>query len=178
MLVDHLMCRDGRSEESFLERRAVRTLAARQNYQTALGTFHKPVKERALPLVEDVEIDGALVVERLLCPGSSASPCFTASCCRDGPENFRGSIDDEGVETAHTCAHSTSNACTSLGRHGNATRPCQSSSYGSVHPHLAGNPHASVRASGIEKERSCPTACATSPALVHRDRSFRNWSVY
>ena len=33
----------------------------------------------------------------------------------------------EGVATAHTCAHSTSNACTSLGRHCNTTRPSDSS---------------------------------------------------
>ena len=61
MLVDHLMCRDGRSEESLLERRAVRALAARQNCRTALRTFQKFAKERMLPLVGDVEIDGALV---------------------------------------------------------------------------------------------------------------------
>ena len=60
---------------------------------------------------------------------------------------------------AHTCAHPTN-------------------VYVSVHPHFAGNVHASVRASGIEKERSCRTACATSPMLVGRDRSFRNWSAY
>ena len=70
------------------------------------------------------------------------------------------------VATAHACRHSTSNACTSLGRHCNKTHPSPSSSYGSVHPHFDCNLHASVRASGIEKERSCPTARATSPLLV------------
>ena len=71
------------------------------------------------------------VLGRLLCPRSSASPWFTASCCRDGslaviqplwvqktsevPSMFHG------VTTAHTCAHSTSNACTRLGRHCNTT---------------------------------------------------------
>ena len=40
----------------------MRTFAARRNYhQTAFGTFLKFVKERALPLVGDVEIDVALV---------------------------------------------------------------------------------------------------------------------
>ena len=63
-------------------------------------------------------------------------------------------------------------------KHCNTTHPSQSSSCGSVHPHVAGNVHASVRASGIEKEGSCPAACATSPMLVGRDRSFRNWSIY
>ena len=61
MLVDHLVYRGGRSEESLVERKAVRTLPARRNHQTALGTFLKFVKERALPLVEDVEIHRALV---------------------------------------------------------------------------------------------------------------------
>ena len=61
MLADHLTCRDGRSAESILERGSVTTLAARRSHQTALGTFLKFGKERALPLVEDVEIDGALV---------------------------------------------------------------------------------------------------------------------
>ena len=56
---------------------------------------------------------------------------------------------------------------------------CQSTSpYGSVHPHLAVDVHSPVRVSGIEKEGYCPTAGATSPILVGRDRSFRNWSVY
>ena len=60
-LVDQLMCRDGRSEESLLERRAVRTLAGRQNHQNAFGKFLNFV-QRTLPLVEGVDIDGALIV--------------------------------------------------------------------------------------------------------------------
>ena len=40
MLVDHQMSRDGISEESLLERRAVKSLAARRNSQTALGSLH------------------------------------------------------------------------------------------------------------------------------------------
>ena len=39
----------------------VRTLEARQNSQNAFGSFLECVKERVLPLVDDVEIDGALV---------------------------------------------------------------------------------------------------------------------
>ena len=57
----HLLCRNGKSEESLLEQRAAKTFAARRNYQAALGTFLKIVNERALPLVEDVEINGSLV---------------------------------------------------------------------------------------------------------------------
>ena len=107
MLVDHLMCRDGRLDESLLERRAVRTLAARRSYQTALGTFIKCVKERALPMVKDVEIDGA-------------SSWFTASCCSDGsltvilPLWFQKNFEVPSTEglaatrlaATHTCLHS------------------------------------------------------------------------
>ena len=78
----------------------------------------------------------------------------------------------------HTSALPTSHAGTSLGKNANTAHPFQSSPNGGVHPHIAEDLHASVRASGIEKKRSCPTACATSPMLVDRDRSFRNWSVY
>ena len=60
-------------------------------------------------------------------------------------------------------ARTTSNAYTKMGKHFNITHFSQSSSYGSVHQHFAGNVHASVRASGIDKEGSCQTACATSP---------------
>ena len=49
MLIDHLMCRDRRSEESLLERITVRTLAARRNHQTALGKFLKFVKGARAP---------------------------------------------------------------------------------------------------------------------------------
>ena len=59
MLIDHLMCRDGELEDLLWERGAVKTLAARRIYQTAVGTILKNVMERVLPLV--VEIDGALV---------------------------------------------------------------------------------------------------------------------
>ena len=191
MLVDHLTCRDGRSEESLLERRAVGTLAARRNDQTALGTFLKLVKARALPLVEDVEIDGALVAYSNDCfaQGVQHHHFFAASCCRDGllavNQPLFGSRKHprfhrclKGWRQLTPCVHSTSSASTCLGRHCKTTRPSQSSSYGSVHLHLAGNVHASVRASGIDNERSCPTACAISPMLVGRDRSFRSWSVY
>ena len=34
-----------------------------------------------------------------------------------------------------------------------------------------------VTIAGIEAERYCPIACATSPMFVSRDRSLRNWSV-
>ena len=61
LLVNLLMCRDARSKESFMEQRAVRTLVARKHHQTARGKFLMFVQKRTLPLVEDVESDGALV---------------------------------------------------------------------------------------------------------------------
>ena len=117
------------------------------------------------------------VFEAVVRPGSSASPRFTASCRRDRSLAVIQSLWvkqpaevpslTESVAKVHTCAHPTCNAHTSTGRH----YPAQSSSCRSVHPHF-------VRASGIEKEKYCPTACATSPMLVDRDRSFRSWSIY
>ena len=77
----------------------------------------------------------------------------------------------EGVATTHTGG-------TSLGRNCSTAHPSRTSPHGSVHSHLAGDVHASVRASGIEKKGSCPTTGAKSAMLVGRDRSFRNWSVY
>ena len=77
MLVDHMMCRDGRV--TLLERRAARTLAARRNYRTALGPFHKCVKERVLPLVEDVETDGSLVA-------------YSNDCFDKGVQHHHGSL--------------------------------------------------------------------------------------
>ena len=81
----------------------------------------------------------------------------------------------EGVATAHTCAHPTNNAGTSLG---NNCSPSRTSPYGSVHPHLARDAHSPVRASGVENDGSCPTACDTAPMLGGGVRSFRNWSVH
>ena len=44
--------------------------------------------------------------------------------------------------------------------------------------HFANSVHWTVRSSGVEKEGSCPTACAAAPMLVRCRRSFRDWSVY
>ena len=52
-----------------MERRAEKTFAARRNHQTALGTFLKFGKERALHLAEDVEVDGAPVAYSNNCSG-------------------------------------------------------------------------------------------------------------
>ena len=93
----------------------------------------------------------------------------------------------EGVATAYTCAYSTSIACNSLGRHCTRTRSSQSSSHGSVHPHLAGNVHVSVRASCIEKKDIVPPlvpllpcwsiVIATSEAGVSTKTGIRDGSV-
>ena len=97
MLVGHLMCRDGMSEESLLERRAVRSLAERRDYQTVGRSSN-------FPLVEDVEIDGALVAYSNDCFVQEFSitmvHSFLLLCwivgrfsAALGPENFRVSID-------------------------------------------------------------------------------------
>ena len=150
LLVNHFMCRDGRSKESLMEQRTVKTLAARQNHPTALGTPLEFGKERALHLVEDVDVEGALVPcsSDCYCPGCSASPCFTASCGRDGSlavsqplwvqQTAKVPSSTEGAAKAHTCTHQKSNYYTSMGRHGNTTHPSQSSSCGSVHPSCCG----------------------------------------
>ena len=131
-------------EELLLERRTVRTNAARQNHQTALGKFLKFVQKRTHPLVEDVEIDGALVA-------------YPNDCSVKGVQHHNGSK-----------FHVVVIDCWLSFNH------FRSSKLPKSHPHVA--VHASVRASGIEKERSCPTAGATSPVLVDRDR--RRWSIY
>ena len=56
------------------------------------------------------------------------SPWFAASCCSDGTLAFIQPIRVQKTSE-------------------------ESSSYGSVHPHLAGDVHASVRASGVENAR-------------------------
>ena len=85
----------------------------------------KWVKERVLPLFEDVKIEGALVAhsKKLLCPGILH---HQGSCCRDGSLAVTQSIwaqktlevppMSEGVASTHTCALLTWNAGTSLGR--------------------------------------------------------------
>ena len=84
----------------------------------------------------------------------------------------------EGVATAHTCAHLTSDAGTSLGRHCSTPHSSQSSSCGSAHLHFVGNVHASVRASGIEKERSSHRFCHFSRVGRSRWQVPKLWSVY
>ena len=124
----------------------------------------------------------------MFCPGNSASPWFTASFRRDGSlaviqplllqQTSELSSLLERVVTAHAGAYPTSNAGTSPERHCVTTHPSRTSPYDTVHPRFAYDVHAPVRVSGIEEEASCPTASATSPLLVGRNRSFRNWSVY
>ena len=131
-LLDLSMCRDGRLEEWLSERRAVKTFAARRNYQASLGTFFQIDKELALfswRRRRNRRCFGC-GFERLLRLGSSASPWFTVlaavmdrwplfSPC--GPQNFEVPSMFEVVARAYTCVHPTSNACTGLGRHYNTT---------------------------------------------------------
>ena len=181
MMVDHLMCPDGRLDESLLERGDARTFAARWNYQAALGSFLQFVQKRTLPLVALVpwlriptialsrEFSITMVHSFLL---GGCWPSFSRFGSRKLPRFHR--CLKKRMATAHAGAYPSSAACTCLGRHCITTHPFQSASHGSFHSHLFGDLHASVRASGIE----CPTAGAISPLLVVRDRSFRNWSVH
>ena len=96
--------------------------------------------------------------EKWLCPGNTASPGLQllAAVTDHWPlfsplwlqKTSQLSSLLETVATAQTCAHSTSNVCSSLGRHCNTTHPSQPSSFGNEYPHFAGDVHASVRASG------------------------------
>ena len=119
------------------------------------------------------------VVERFLCPLSSASPWFTASCCRDGTLAVIQPLWTRKLPRFHQCLKGfrqftparTRRAMPASVWEGIATQLAHIN-----HPHMAAfilillvKLHASVRASGIEKERSCPTACATSSVWVDRD---------
>ena len=89
MLVDHLMCRDGRVVESLLERRAVRTLAARRSHPSvphrswSVLPVWKGARAPSGRTRRSPRCPGCLF-EQSFCPGSSASSRFTASCCSDG----------------------------------------------------------------------------------------------
>ena len=102
------------------------------------------------------------VLKKMLCPRNYASPWFAASCCLDGslpvfqPIWFQITFEvpptPEGVASTHTCALPTWNAGTSLGRNCRTTHPPQSSQYGNVRPHLAGDVRASFRTSAVDKK--------------------------
>ena len=132
----------------------MRALAAQRSHQTALGKFLKLGKERALPLDEDVEIDGALVE-------------YSKNCVAQGILHHHGSRRVAAVIDRWP----------SFSRFG--SRSCRGIILmWQCSPHSATGEYAPVRVAGIEKEGYCSTACATSPMLVGRDRSFRNWIVY
>ena len=114
------------------------TLAARRNCQTALGTFLEFVKQRALPLVEDVEIDSQGAQHhhgsQLLAAVMDRWPSFSRfgsrklsrfhRCFKVWNSSHLRSLNDQCLN--HTC---------------NTTHPSQSPSFGSVRPHFAGNVH-------------------------------------
>ena len=112
MLIDRLMCRDGKMEELLLERRAVKTLAARLIDQTAHGTFLKCVKERVFPLVEDVEFYSAPRAQKIALPTMVRSflpvmdrwPSFSRSGSRKLPRFHRY------LKERRQLTHPTSNA--------------------------------------------------------------------
>ena len=81
---------------------------------------------------------------------------------RFGSETSEVLLSFNRVGETHTCAHPMRNASTSLRRHCSTAHPSQASPSVSVHPRLAGDVLASVRASGFEREGSCHTTHATS----------------
>ena len=113
----------------------MRAVAARRSCQTSCGTNPKVCEGSCSPSGRKRR---NLSLKKLHCPGNSASPCFAASCCRDGSlaviqpiwvqEASEVPPMSAEVATALTCAHSMSNASTSLRRNCNTTRPSQSSS--------------------------------------------------
>ena len=158
------------------------TLAARRNHQTALGTFLKCVKERALPLVEDVEVDGASVAYSNDCIVQRVQHHFSSqllaavmdrwpSFSRIGSSKLPRFLRCLKLWRQFTPAR-TRRAMPTPVWEGIATQLTLLK-----HPHMArrhfdGNVHPSIRAFGIWKEGSCPTACAISPMLVGRARCF------
>ena len=132
----------------------MKALAARRNHQTAPGKFLKFVLKRTLPRVEDVEIDGAVV--------AYSKDCFVQRVQHHNGLQLLAAVMDAG---RHSAAMGSTN-CRGIFLTWQSSR------------NFAADAHASVRASDIEKEGLCPTANATSPMLVGRDLSFRNWSIY
>ena len=165
------------------------TLSATES-SNHLGKFLKFVQKRTLPLVEHVNVDGAQVTYSNVCSVQGVQhhhgTQFLAAvmdllavhqplCVQQTAEV---PLISEGVAATHTRAHPTNNASTNVGRNCSTLHPSQSSPCGSVHPHHPGDVHSPVRASGVENEGSCPTACATAPMSVGRDRNIRNCSVF
>ena len=155
MLVDHVMCRGGKLEESLLEQRAVRSFAARLSHVTVLGKFLKSAKERALHLDEDVEINDARVV--------CHNDCFV-----QGVQHHHGS----------QLLAVVMDLWLSFSRFGSNRQRRN-------HPHVkvfilifAYSVDALVRVAGIEPARYCPIACDTSPMTFDRDRSLRNVRIF
>ena len=118
ILIDHLMCRNGKLEFLLLQRRAVRALAVRRSRRTVLGKFLKCVKKHALHLaaVNDARV-------------TSPSDCFVL-----GFQHLHGSlllavVVDRWPSFSRFWVQQTAEEC---------------SSFDSVHPHFTGNVHAPV----------------------------------
>ena len=121
--------------------RAVGSIAARVIQQTALGTLFKFVKERTLQLVENVEIDGALV--------AYSNDCFV-----------------QGVQHHHGSQFLTAVMCRwlSFSRFESGGLPRKSSSRGSVHDHFAGDGHARPsELLGLEQKDRVPSLVRLLP---------------
>ena len=121
--------RVGKLVEYLLKRRAVRALAARQSHLTALGKFLKLVKERALHLDEDVEVNDAQV--------ESPNGCFLEFQHHHGSQLLAAVVD----------------RWPSFSRFGSSQLPRNRFSCGSAHPHFVNNVSTPIRISEKEKRR-------------------------
>ena len=179
MLVDHLMCRGGRSKESLLAKISDCSWVVPSICAGAHAPSGRTCRNRRCPVAW----------------GSSASPWFTASGCSGGSlaviqplwfqKLFAVSSMLEEVATAHAGAFPTGNAGTSLGRHCSTAHPSQAASHVSV---LADDVRASVRGSGVEEERKILShrwchfslagwLCSQLPKLECQPRRVRDGSV-
>ena len=130
-----------------------------------------------LLLVEYVNIDGALLRIPTFAPfrefsitiHSSLLPIVSRHPALWLQQTVEPPTMSEGVAATRTCAHSTINVSTSVGRKCSTPHPSQSSPYG-VHPHLSGDVHSPSELLALKTKDLVPPRCATAPMSVGRDR--------
>ena len=99
--------------------------------------------------------------------------CVTACCWRDGSLAVTQPLGSRKLLRFHRCLKGWRQLTPASSQHGMLVPVWEG-----IRLHLAGHVHACFSSSGVDKEGSCPTSCATSPMVVGRDRSFRTWNVY
>ena len=102
-LMDHLLWRSGHLEGSLLERKVVRTLAARWSYQVALGTFLKGVSEHLLSSKTSKSTVRWSPTRTIALSREFSITMFEASCCRDGSLAVIDTVTSKELPTFHRC---------------------------------------------------------------------------